>query len=540
MGFITADRNQTVLLGHCLDDFVEKDAKIRYIVAVIDKLDLRKLYERYSPQGADSYDPKIMLAIIFLACTETIYTTRKIEQYCKKHMDFIYASCNLKPDHTTIARFIQNNLDLMRDLFRQIIIRAKEKGYANFKEIAIDGSKIRSSSSKKKSYKESTLERYLKGIEKETEKYLAALREEQAEERRDEIEKEVEKLKEKKQLVIARKKELEERKEKIKKEYRDSHQINLVEPEAYMMDLGYGKGYSPGYNTQISVDMGTQLIAAMDVIQDRNDSQTFSRQHKNVEEVIGKSEESETRKYVADSGYRSYEQLDYIKENNIDAYIYEKTNQETIEQIKQSGRKLVKNDFKYDEENDCYKCPMGNELSFHREENNKAFIGKHYRAEGCLNCEVNKQCLAKNNKSGMREIRRDEREYLFDEMKVKIKQEEVEVLFQKRKTTVEPVFGNIKENMKYNRFSRRGLNKVRGEFALVCIAHNLNKLFGMVRAKLSKFSTYFILRMHFSPKYVQSEGFERKELLAEDFPKKDPKGCLVFIESYYCYCHGLN
>jgi transposase len=117
MGFITADRNQTILLGHYLYDFLEKDAKIRYITAVIDKLDLSKIYERYAAQGADSYEPKIILAIIFLAFTQSIYSTRKIEQYCKKRTDFIYASCNLKPDQTTISRFIQHNLDIMKDLF---------------------------------------------------------------------------------------------------------------------------------------------------------------------------------------------------------------------------------------------------------------------------------------------------------------------------------------------------------------------------------------------------------------------------------------
>src|SRR5208337_2968947 len=120
-------------------------------------------------------------------------------------------------------------------------------------------------------------------------------------------------------LLEVRRKEVKERKEKITKSYRESHQINIVEPDAFMMDLGYGKGYSPAYNAQISVDMGSQLITSPDVIQDRNDRQTFSKQHKNIEDTIGKPEEE--RKYVTDNGYGSYEQLEYIKENKIDAYI---------------------------------------------------------------------------------------------------------------------------------------------------------------------------------------------------------------------------
>jgi transposase len=497
MGFITADRNQTILLGHCLDDFVEKDAKIRYITAVIDKLDLSKIYARYSAQGADSYEPKIMLAIIFLAFTESIYSTRKIEQYCKKHMDFIYASCNLKPDHTTIARFIQHNLDQMKDLFTQIILRAKQKGYANFKEVAIDGSKIRSASSKKKSYQESKIERYMAAIQKEIDSYLEELEKEQTLERKEELDIRVKQLKDKKDLLEVRRKEVKERKEKITKSYRESHQINIVEPDAYMMDLGYGKGYSPAYNAQISVDMGSQLITSPDVIQDRNDRQTFSKQHQNIEQTIGKPEEE--RKYITDNGYGSYEQLEYIKENKIDAYIsYELPSEEEgtikdkIEKIKVTGRKIKKEDFIYNKDNDTYKCPMGKSLNFYRRENNKSFKGRKYRTEGCSGCEIKSQCLASNNKKDKREISLDEKEYLIDDMKTKIRQEEqAKELFQKRKTSVEPVFGNIKQNMRYDRFKRRGLAKVNGEFALVCMAHNLNKLFRIITAKFSKTLFYF-------------------------------------------------
>lgn len=495
MSFIKADRNQTILLGHCLDDFVEKDAKIRYIVALIDKLDLGKLYSRYSEIGTDAYDPKIMLAIVFLSFTESVYGTRKIEYYCKKHMDYIYASCNLRPDHTTISRFIQKNIDLLQDIFKQIILRAKKKGYVNFKEIAIDGSKIKSSSSKKRSYKESTLEKYIKGVEKEIKKYLEELNEDASPEKKEEKEEALEKLKEKKEKLELRKKELQERKAEIKKDHRANHQINIVEPEAYMMELGYGQGFYPAYNTQLSVDTETQLIISADVITDRNDSQTFSRQHKNIKEILGKQSEDASRssateeegiKYVADNGYKSYEQLEYIKENQINAYvyIYEKDEVE-IEEIKASGRKIVKDDFCYDKANDCYICPMGKTLSFYKKENNKHFKGRRYRSTECSECSIKKQCLANNNKSEKREIRRDDKEYLADEMKEKIKQKEAEELFHKRKTSVEPVFGNIKSNMNYSRFSRRGLENVQGEFTLISIAHNINKLFAIVRAKMA-------------------------------------------------------
>ena len=77
MGFITANREQNIIFGFSLDEFVEKDSKCRYILKVIDKLDLRELYSRYSLQGAEAYEPKIILATWFLAYCEGVTSTRK-------------------------------------------------------------------------------------------------------------------------------------------------------------------------------------------------------------------------------------------------------------------------------------------------------------------------------------------------------------------------------------------------------------------------------------------------------------------------------
>lgn len=66
MGFINGDREQIGLLGYSLDDFVEKDSKARFIVKIVDTLDTKKLYSRYSNQGADAIDPKVQLATWFI------------------------------------------------------------------------------------------------------------------------------------------------------------------------------------------------------------------------------------------------------------------------------------------------------------------------------------------------------------------------------------------------------------------------------------------------------------------------------------------
>ena len=111
MGFITTDRNQMHLLGYCLDDFVSTDAKCRFIAKIVSQLDLGKLYDDYSTQGNDAFEPSLMLATWFYAYSEGITSTRKVEAGCKRDLHFIYISGNLQPDHSSLSRFRKRHLN---------------------------------------------------------------------------------------------------------------------------------------------------------------------------------------------------------------------------------------------------------------------------------------------------------------------------------------------------------------------------------------------------------------------------------------------
>ena len=469
MSFITADRKQIDLIGYSLDDFVEKDSKARFVVDIVEKLNTKEIEESYSAQGGEAYDPKIMLAIWFFSYSESETSTRKIENNCKKNMDYIYVSANLRPDHSTLSRFRKRHLEVLGKYFVEIIRIAQKKGLSEFKEIAIDGSKIRSASSKKKSMKEETISRYIKAIEKDIDNYLQEVE-------KEEDLGELEKLKIKKEKLEGAKEKLQERKKDIKKDNRGSHQVNIEEADAYMMETA-GRVSFPGYNAQLSVDTKTQLIVAAEVVQDRNDEKQFSRQHKKVEENLGQSVD---REYVADGGYKSLEQLKYIAENKIEAYLRSSSKQRTKEEILKTRKKITRGDFKYDKDKDSYICPAGKELKLYRIENNIFFKGKKYRTKQCTGCELLKLCLANNNKKGHREIRRDNREIYAEMMNQKMQTEQAKKILFRRRTTVEPVIGNIKSNMGNNRFRLKGLNNVNGEFYLMCIGHNINKLYNLL------------------------------------------------------------
>jgi transposase len=461
MSFIKGNREQIGFIGYSIDDFVEKDSKARFIAKIVERIDTRNLYQRYSDQGGEAFDPKIMLATWFLGYCESVTTTRKLEYNCKKNLDFIYISANLQPDHTSLSRFRQKHLDLMPEYFVEIIKQAYKMGISEFKRVSIDGTKLRAVSSKKKSMKSESLEELIKLAEQDIADYMGELEEE-------------EKREKKKEKLAKAEAELLKRKKELKKDYRDNHQVNIEEPEACMMDTGKNRESFPGYNAQVSTDTETQLIVSADVVQDRNDRRQFIRQCKNVEKNIGIRKE---RTYIGDGGYNSLNELEGLYSEEIDAYIAgnrkTKSSKEKIKEVKT----FTRDDFTYDKESDCYICPKGNRLEHYKREENKHFKGNRYKAKDCLPCEFMKLCFAKNNTNGYRELRRDDREQYAEKMKEKMTTKIAKEMMYTRRTTVETVIGNLKSNMGYNRFRLKGLNKVNGEFKLMCIGHNLNKLY---------------------------------------------------------------
>jgi transposase len=478
MGYISSDRKQQDIIGYCIDDFVEKESKCRYIVKLIDELDLTKLYQNYGNQGAESYDPKIMMAIWFLAFCEGIVSSRKIENLCKKHMDFIYISGNLRPDHSTLCRFMQRNMELWPGYFQEIVKLGKNKKISDFKEIMIDGTKIRAKSSKKKSKREKSLETYLKAVNKEIDDYKAAIQNtEISAEEKKEIEVNLKNLEYKQDQMKKCHEKLKERKQSIRAKDRETHQINIAEPDALIMDLGLGRGYQPAYNGQIAVDAKTQLIVTFEVSQDRNDMKQFEKMHSLSEDILGTDTE---RIYGADGGYSSFAQVKYALESKTEVYIQDPKlkgyKQESFEQLQNSGRNLNRLDFKYDQQHDCYICPKGEILRLR----DKTEQGKNYEKKDCSQCPIKEQCLGKSNKYNKRTILRDQDEPYAEEMRERMQTEKGLQIMMKRQTSVEPVFGNIKENMGFRRFRMKSLKNVRSEFALICMAHNINKLFRLV------------------------------------------------------------
>lgn len=482
MGFIQADRSQQDIFGYRISDFAKTDAKSQFITEIVSRLNLTELYNRYSDQGGDSYSPEIMLGLWFYAYSQGETSSRKLEELCQYDTRFIYLSCNLRPDHTTLSRFRKAHLDLLSDYFLQILLIAEQEGIVDLKHIAIDGTKIQAAASKKNSYKEDQLNRRIESIRKDISYYMqrCAFVEQGAESDIDleTLQEEKKRLEDLEKKLLKRREQLQQRKKTIKPEYRKNHRINMVEPEARTMN----QIDAPGYNSQLAVDCESNIIAANDVNDEPHDRYQFKPMHQKAEENMPSDI---NRSYTADAGYHSLDQLEYVDENDIDALIadqkpFDRSTQlhpTPLETIQDEGRKVERRDFTYHKDEDYYECPSGGRL-FPVSQGKKSTV---YRAKSCSECPLASDCI--KGKSKTKQIHRDQRESLAEKMSRKLKQDSAKTRMKERATSVEPVFGNLKQNLGFRRFNLFGLSQVKGEFNLMCIAHNLNTIFNLMTKK---------------------------------------------------------
>ncbi len=484
MGFISANRSQSHMLGYSLDDFVVPDSKCHHIVRWVERLDMSAVFADYSTQGGDAFDPRIMLATWFFAYSEGETSTRKLEQLCKRDTHFIFVSAHLQPDHCSLSRFRKRHGHHLPDLFVQILRLAAEDGVSEFSLIAVDGTKIEAQASRKQNRTSKTLAEQLAKIRARIQSYLERcdLMDESAEpESVDGVRKRIEQLRTLEQKLLSRQRTLEARKKTLQAKSRDNHRINLAEPEARSMKPVNGKPVAPAYNAQVSVDTDSRLIVAADVTDAPTDQQQFSRQHPKVESNLPANAD---RAYVADAGYNCLEQLEYIEDQKVDVVLADPRPDHRSGGKAKPGKPYPRSMFEYDEAQDHYRCPAGQLLTYWHTEKSRGRFKRVYRYRACQGCSQQKQCLGeKQRKTIQRTLRRDTMEHLAESMNAKSRTGAGRRRMSVRKQTVEPIIGNLKANLGFRRFNLSGLAAVRGEFTLMCIAHNLNRLIALIRGK---------------------------------------------------------
>ena len=228
-----------------------------------------------------------------------------------------------------------------------------------------------------------------------------------------------------------------------------------------------------GYNIQVGTH--NQYVLGFTIHQNPTDVRTLQSHIENIKEqgII------EPKTIVADAGYGSEENYIYCEENNYQALIpYNMMRKEQMNKYK----KDIKNssNWKYDVFSDSFVCANNRYVDFEKYISRTDKYGykrdfKQYKCEDCSDCPIKHLCTkAKGNRTILYNP-------TYEELKAKqryllLENEETKNIYSKRKIEIESFFGNLKQNLAFTRFSLRGIENVRVEFALHAISHNLIKL----------------------------------------------------------------
>lgn len=503
------NQQQNWLFPPSIEEMIPQDHPVRIVNGVIEQLGLKLLTEVYSREGCPSYHPKMMLKIMVYAYMDNTYSSRKIEKAMRENINYMWLSGKQVADHNTIARFRANKLKkVFKDIFKQVVMLLADQGLVSLKEVYTDGTKIESVAGRYTFIWGNAIKTRKKKMAEQLEKmweYAQTIAGNDDDDpdptppdfkkiSPEKIEKTVKQIERK-----IRNNAKASNKAKAKLRYiKKNFPANLRKYEKQEEVLGERSSYSktdpdatfmrmkedhmkngqlkPGYNVQISTE--NQFILHYTIHQKTNDIHTLKPHVESFEQMY----EILPQTLTADAGYGSEENYEYLEEKGIATYVKYNTfdKEQGLARKKKSKREgFGRDDLFYNKEKDFYVCPMGQHMNKTGQYTNRTRSGfkqtiSVYQAKNCKGCPLRAVChKSKHNRSVQRNHRLEDYKTKTRE---KLLSQQGEYYRKKRSVDVEPVFGHIKYNRNFKRFTHRGLKKVEIEFGLHALANNLMKL----------------------------------------------------------------
>ena len=505
--FKSYNQNDNLLFPPCLGDFIAENDPVRVLNAVVDNLDLSAIESSYEGGGASSYNPRMLTKVVFYAYLQNVYSGRKMETLLRRDVNFMWLSGMQTPDFNTINLFRKNRLaSVVDDIFTQVVQMLVDQKIISLEVQYVDGTKIEANANKytfvwKKSTQTNRekLDRKVKAIlaeaEKELNLELGECKEEvmtpsEMSERADRILDEMDRcgisdkrlrktVSEVKDVHAGKMKEYDEKLETLG----ERNSCSKTDPDATFMRMkedAMNNGQTkPGYNVQISTER--QFITHYTMSWRPTDWGTFINHMDTFEQRYGRH----SSEVVADSGYGSEENYEYLEMNGIEGYVKYPLFHTELK------RKTLKNPFlpehlHYNAEDDYFVCPMGQHMTYVGDKIRTSDLGyrsysKLYRAQNCEGCPLRGLCFkGKGNRTidvnvRSRQYRDHAKELLTSERG----------LYHRSMRPVEPeaVFGQIKYDGRFRRFHYRGSKLASAEFATIAIAHNIKKMISVMDAE---------------------------------------------------------
>jgi len=451
MNFRPTDRLTSFLMPPSVDEWLPQRHLVRFVVEVVDGLDLSAMSKSYRGSGSASYHPAVLLSLLVYGCATGVFSSRKLERATYDSVAFRFIAANDHPDHDTIATFRRRFLKEIEALFVKILLLAREMGVLKMGTVALDGTKIHANASRHSALSYEHAGKIETQLKAEVADLLAKA---EAADQADvpdgmsipeELERRkvrLEKLAAARATIEARAKERFDREQaehQAKIEAREAKieatgkkpggkppqppvegplptdQINLTDEESRIMPVA-GGGFEQCYNAQAVVAEGSLLVVAVDVVQAANDKQQLEPMLNQVvalPEALGKAET-----LLADNGYFSAA--------NVAA---------------------------------CEVAAVQSLIAMGREAHHPSLSERFADAPPPPTDPTPVEAMA-----------------------YRLATPEGKKLYRLRKQMPEPVFGIIKSVLGFRQFLLRGLDKVRGEWSLVTMAWNLKRMFTLCSA----------------------------------------------------------
>ncbi|CCW18257.1 Mobile element protein [Sphingobium indicum BiD32] len=468
--FITgADRNQTTLFPPCVDDWIGEDNPVRAVDAFVYALDLWKLgFAGVEPAatGRPSYHPSVLLKLYIYGYLHRVQSSRRLECEADRNVELMWLIGRLVPDHKTIADFRRNNGEAIRQVCGRFVLLCRQMGLLAGASVAIDGSKFKAVNNRDRNFTKAKLERRRQQIEESVARYLAQLDTADRQEPTDVLVAKTDRLKEK----ITRLEQEMERLDGLEAQMLASpdRQISLTDPDARSMSSsGRGTGVV-GYNVQAAVDTEHHLIVAHEVTNIGTDRAQLSGMAKKAKAVL----EVGQLDVVADRGYFSGQEILASEQAGITVTLPKPM----TSRAKAEGR-FGKADFVYLPEQDVYRCPAGDMLTYRYTNVEAGLTMSRYWTSACPKCPIKAQCTPGKE----RRVTRWEHETVLEAMQERLDANPDAMRI--RRQTVEHPFGTLKVRMGSTHFLTKTKPRVATEMALHVLAYNLTRVLNIMGSK---------------------------------------------------------
>lgn len=146
--FRAVDRGTAYLLPPSVDEWLPADHLARFVVEIVEQLDFSALTEQYRGSGSQAYHPQMLAALLLYGYATGTYSSRRIEQACYDSVAFRYIAANTHPDHDTLCAFRRRFLPELQRLFVQVLSIARQLKLLKLGTIALDGTKVHANASR--------------------------------------------------------------------------------------------------------------------------------------------------------------------------------------------------------------------------------------------------------------------------------------------------------------------------------------------------------------------------------------------------------